>query len=62
MIKKLNTVLTIKIKNFPDYGITTEGKIFNYKTLKPLKYKIDKQGYCHVGLYKNGKRSFFLVH
>jgi hypothetical protein len=40
-----------KIKNYPDYYATKEGKIFSSKSNKFLKPSFDKQGYAMVGIY-----------
>lgn len=44
------------------YGITSCGKVWNYKKGRFLKPTADKDGYLKVGLRKNGKTKTFLVH
>ena len=39
--------------------IDSNGRI---RKIKLLKHKINKCGYCSIGLTKNGKRKFYLVH
>lgn len=52
-----------KIKDFPDYHITTSGQVYSldfHRTgrIKRLKYKISTDGYLSVGLYKDKKCSY----
>ena len=52
------------IDGFPDYLVTSKGRVLslkgnNIKELKPFK---DKDGYYRVNLYKKGKRKHILVH
>ncbi len=44
----------MKIKNYPNYNITKDGKVINNKTNKELKPRIDKYGYYKVALSFNG--------
>lgn len=52
------------IKGFPKYKVDREGNIYSYKrnATARLKYKVDKDGYLRVNLYKNGKGHSKLVH
>ena len=53
------------IKDFEDYYITKDGTIYSNKQNKnmyKLKFKYDKDGYCEVKLFKNGKRYYRRVH
>lgn len=45
-----------KIKDFPDYEISTDGQVMSFKGGKPhlLKQWISDKGYCMVGLSRNG--------
>lgn len=45
-----------KIKGFEDYGITSCGRVWNFKRGKFLKPNKNKYGYYQVVLYKNGIR------
>jgi len=38
------------IPNFPNYSITTDGKVFSHKNNRFLKHAVCKQGYLHVVL------------
>ena len=46
------------INDFPDYLITSYGRVFSlkYGKLKELKPRINKYGYLDVMMYKNGKQ------
>lgn len=44
------------------YEISNLGRVRNNKTGKLLKYNKVNGGYLRIGLYKDGKREFFLVH
>lgn len=50
-----------KVKDYPNYSITSLGEVFNNKTGRKLKSSINK-GYCGVYLYNENGRKFFLVH
>ena len=50
-----------KVKDYPNYSITSTGEVFNNKTGRKLKQMI-KKGYCGVYLYNENGRKFFLVH
>ncbi|MFT4223120.1 HNH endonuclease [Dysgonomonas sp.] len=49
------------IPNYPNYHVTSDGRVFNIKTGKCLNL-IPKEGYFRVGLSSNGKQSFYYVH
>ena len=53
-----------KLKNYDNYYITKEGKIFSDKrgSLKELSYSNNIDGYKSVRLYKNGKVKRELLH
>ena len=53
-----------QIKDFPDYYITTDGKIISYKFKTPriMKTWFQKSGYENIKLNKNGISYHFLVH
>lgn len=51
-----------KIKDFEDYGITSCGRVYSFKSNKFLKPRKDRNGYLRVILYNNGKRKDFLIH
>lgn len=47
---------------FNGYEVSDKGNVRNVKTGKVLKTKVDKGGYVQVGLYKDGKQKWLLVH
>jgi hypothetical protein len=51
-----------QIKGYLNYLISTDGKVFNLKSMKHLKCSIDKMGYPRVGLYNENGVKYFLVH
>lgn len=51
------------IKDFEGiYAITSCGRVWSYQSKKFLKPNIQKRGYYHYRLYKNGKQKSFLAH
>ena len=44
------------IKDFKNYLITFDGRVFSLKSNKYLKLRINSDGYYVVGLYKDGKQ------
>jgi len=50
------------IKNYPNYNITKDGKIINYKTNKELKPRLDRYGYYKVSLSFNGITKNYSIH
>ena len=44
------------------YEVSNYGKVRNVKTGRILKLGKSKNGYLRVGLHKNGKQKYFLVH
>ena len=44
------------------YAITTEGDVWSYKSKKFLKPRTRGKGYLTVGLHRDGKLKFYLVH
>lgn len=44
------------------YAVTSCGKVYSYKSKKFLKPKVDRDGYLHVGLYKEGRCKNFFIH
>ena len=50
------------IDGFPNYDVSTDGRVRIIKTGKIMKLKIESSGYIQVGLYKDKKRSFHRVH
>ena len=51
-----------QIKDYPNYLITTDGRIFNLKKMKFLKKLLNNSGYYHTCLYNENGGKFFLVH
>lgn len=51
------------IEDFPDYMVSSDGKVWSLKhgKMKELKPKTDR-GYLRVGLWNNGRRVFKLIH
>ena len=54
----------LPIEGFPDYLITSHGRVFSLKhgKMRELKQRIDRDGYMQVGLRKNGKFYSKTVH
>jgi hypothetical protein len=50
------------INNYPNYEISTNGRVRNKKTFRILKQVLKKSGYYQVCLYNNGKGKIFYVH
>jgi hypothetical protein len=51
-----------KIPSFPNYSISSLGKVIDDKKHKQLKESVDKDGYYTVNLSNKGKRETFNVH
>lgn len=56
-------VLT-KIKDFPDYCVSTDGEVYSAKgeSYRRLKQYSKTHGYLYVALFRNGKRYYRRVH
>lgn len=53
----------MKFKDYENYEVFEDGRIWSYKRKKFLKPKLEKDGYQRVGLYDNeGKRKWYFVH
>lgn len=52
----------LKIKEFEDYLISNNGKVFSIRKNKFLKQVINKYGYCKVTLQKDNFRKIFSIH
>lgn len=52
----------MKIEGYENYEVIPNGEVVNIKTGKVLKPQKSKNGYLHVGLYKNGKLKNYSVH
>jgi hypothetical protein len=53
----------IVLKDYPNYSITKDGKVFSHKTNKFLSNRNNKKrGYNYVVLYANNKHKNILVH
>lgn len=50
------------ILNYPNYHVTSDGRVFNIKTGRCLKYGENNKGRLQVGLHRNGKVAKKLVH
>lgn len=50
------------IKGFEDYLISDTGQVYSLKRQKYLKPKKNARGYYQVGLFKNKKQHWFLLH
>ena len=44
------------------YQVSNKGNVKSLRLNKIMKYAINKDGYCHLNLYKNGKAKTFRVH
>ena len=52
-----------KFRNYDNYEIYSDGRIYSYKYKKFLKPGTNKDGYQQVGLFDNeGKRKMYFVH
>lgn len=51
-----------KIKNYETYMVFEDGKIYNSKTNKYLKPRINNEGYANIYLHKNGFGKNFKLH
>jgi len=51
-----------KIKGYPNYLISNEGRVYNYKYKRFLKPTKDRDGYLYVNLYKNGVTKTHRIH
>ena len=51
-----------KIKNYPNYLISDQGRVYSYYTKKFLKPRKKNSGYFQIGLRKNGVRKFYIIH
>ena len=54
----------LPIEGFPDYLITSQGRVLSlkYGKMRELKPRIDRDGYLDVLLYKNGKQYRISIH
>jgi hypothetical protein len=51
-----------KIDNYPNYSVTTTGKVYSHKTKKYIKEHTNNEGYLRLGLYNNDGEKKYLVH
>lgn len=51
-----------RIKDFEDYGITSCGRVWSFKSNKFLKPRANKSGYLYVNLYSDGKVKTAIIH
>jgi hypothetical protein len=51
-----------QIKDLPDYLISESGDIYSNLTKRQLKKSINKYGYNHIRLFKDGVRKNFQIH
>jgi uncharacterized protein (DUF2147 family) len=51
-----------QIKDYPNYLITTDGRIFNLKKMIFLKKLLNNSGYYNICLYNENGGKFYLVH
>ncbi len=51
-----------KIKNYENYNIYSDGKVWSIKANKFIKSNINSSGYFKVGLYNKNGRNFFNIH
>lgn len=50
------------IEGYPDYFITSCGRVWSFKSNKFLKLKKQKTGYCYVDLYNENGQTRFYIH
>lgn len=50
------------IRGFPGYAVSISGRVWSYLTDKELKATPNRDGYLHVSLYNNGRRSTAKIH
>lgn len=50
------------IEGYPNYEVSSLGRVRNIKTGRVLRLGITNKGYQQVGLYLNGKNKFQLIH
>lgn len=60
----INTEIWKEIPEFPYYEASNMGRIRSLKSGKPkiMKQRLDKDGYCKIGLMQNGKQKTMQVH
>lgn len=51
-----------QIKDFPNYYLNKEGKLYSVPYKKFLKYQLNNDGYPHVQVTNKGKKKDYLVH
>lgn len=61
-IKNIDINSMKDIGNFPNYKVTSEGKIYSIHYKKFLKHHINEDGYCTIQLQNNNKKKDFLIH
>ena len=50
------------IDGFPNYDVSTDGRVRNSKTGRIMKLTVRQDGYIRVGLTKDDNQSYHLVH
>ena len=58
----METEMWRKIQGYPNYSVSTCGRVRNDTTNRILKNRTHKDGYYTVGLWKNSKVKNFLIH
>lgn len=61
-LDRIDNIEHIGIKNYPDYTITNNGRVYSLKSKKFLKPFITNQGYEVVSLCHNGKVKKYAIH
>jgi len=51
-----------QLKDFPNYRISKEGKVYSIPYKKFLKFQLNNDGYPHVQITHKGKKKDYLVH
>ena len=51
-----------RIREYPNYAITKDGKVWSYIRHRFLKPMLNRRGYLQVGLYKNNVRRMITIH
>jgi len=52
----------IQIKDFPNYCVSRDGRVWNTKRNKEIKPQKDKYGYVYVNLWENAMNKKYKVH
>ena len=62
LINRDEFIKNMEVKDFPNYLIYDDGRVYSKKTKKFLKQSIQKNGYYTISLCKDNKSKTFLIH